>query len=129
MCQIANSRLYDLSIQEIQRNNKTDKISKLQAPTRGLALKLSSSEAILVTTQVPENIGVPRPLRLKVIGDSQSTDIKTIVDITLKLTLLHHGSLKDPRLPVPLFGADRIAYRRLQGIYPVAFEGDIQYWL
>ena len=122
-------RLYDLSVEEIQRNNKTDKISKLQAPSRGLALKLSSSEAILVTTQVPENIGVPRPLRLKVIEDGQSADIKIIVDITLKLTLLHHGSLKDPRLPVPLFGADRIAYRRLQGIYPVAFEGDIQYWL
>ena len=54
-------RLYDLSIEEIARNDKTDKISKLQAPTRGLALKLSSHEAILVTTQVPENIGVPRP--------------------------------------------------------------------
>ena len=28
------------------------------------------------------------------------------VDATLKLTLLHHGSLRDPRLPIPLFGAD-----------------------
>ena len=122
-------RLYDLSIQVIQRKNKTGKISKLQASTRGLALKLSFSEAILVTTQVPENVGVPRPLRLKVIEDGLSADIETIVDITLKLTLLHHGSLKDPRLPVPLFGADRIAYRRLQGIYPDELEGNIQYWL
>ena len=122
-------RLYNLSIQKIQKNNKSETISKLQAPTRGLALKLSSSEAILVTTQVPENIGVPRPLRLKVREEGLSVDIKTLVDITLKLTLLHHGSLKDPRLPVPLFGADRIAYRRLQGIYPGELEGDIQYWL
>ena len=122
-------RLYNLPIQEIQRNNKSENTSQLQAPTRGLALKLSSSEAILITTQVCENIGVPRPLRLKVIQDGLSIDIETIINITLKLTLLHHGSLKDPRLPVPLFGADRIAYRRLQGIYPNELEGDIQYWL
>ena len=110
-------RLYNLS-------NKN-----LQQPTRGLALKLSSSEVILVTTQVQENIGVPRPLRLKVREQGVSVDIKTLVDTTLKLTLLHHGSLKDPRLPIPLFGADRIAYRRLQGIYPGELEGDKQYWL
>ncbi len=30
---------------------------------------------------------------------------------TLKLTLLHYGSLKEPRLPIPLYGADAIAYR------------------
>ena len=122
-------RLYNLSIQEIQRNNQTEKISKLQAPTRGLALKLSPREAILVTTEVSEKVGVPRPLRLKVIEEGLSADIETIVDITLKLILLHHGALKDPRLPVPLFGADRIAYRSLQGIYPGDLEGDIQYWL
>ncbi len=56
-------------------------------------------------------------------------ELKMLVDTTLKLTLLHHGSLKDPRLPIPLFGADRIAYRRLQGIYPGELEGNVQYWL
>ncbi len=122
-------RLYNLSIQEMQKEDRTRKISQLQKPTRGLALKLSSSEAILVTTEVDEKVGVPRPLRLKVIQDRIFIDIKIIVDITLKLTLLHHGSLKDPRLPVPLFGADRIAYRRLQGIYPGELEGNVQYWL
>ncbi len=110
-------RLYNLS-------NKN-----LQQPTRGLVLKLLSSEVILVTTQVYENIGVPRPLRLKVRDGGVSVDIKDLVDTTLKLILLHHGSLKDPRLPIPLFGADRIAYRRLQGIYPGELEGHKQYWL
>lgn len=70
-----------------------------------------------------------RPLRLKIREEGISASIETLVDTTLKLTLLHHGSLKDPRLPIPLFGADRIAYRRLQGIYPGALEGDKQYWL
>ena len=102
---------------------------KLQHPTRGLTLFLSPREAILVTTQVPPKIGLPRPLRLRVREEGASVDIKILVDATLKLTLLHHGSLKDPRLPIPLFGADRIAYRRLQGIYPGELEGDKQYWL
>lgn len=102
---------------------------KLQHPTRGLALCLSPREAILVTTQVPPTIGLPRPLRLRVRAEGASVDLKTLVDTTLKLTLLHHGSLKDPRLPIPLFGADRIAYRRLQGIYPGELEGNKQYWL
>lgn len=102
---------------------------KLQHPTRGLTLFLSPTEAIVVTTQVPPKIGLPRPLRLKVREEGASVDIKTLVDTTLKLTLLHHGSLKDPRLPIPLFGADRIAYRRLQGIYPGELEGNKQYWL
>jgi argonaute-like protein implicated in RNA metabolism and viral defense len=113
-------RLYDLDF-----SNK-----KLKQPTKGLALKLSSSEAIVITTQVEEKIGVPRPLRLKIRQESSvNIDIETLVYITLKLTLLHHGSLKDPRLPIPLFGADKIAYRRLQGIYPGELEGDKQYWL
>ena len=86
-------RLYNLHIQETQQNNKTQKISKLQQPTRGLALKLSPREVILVTTQVYENVGVPRPLRLKVREEGISANITTLVNTTLKLTLLHHGSL------------------------------------
>ena len=102
---------------------------KLQHPTRGLVMFLSPREAIVVTTQVPPKIGLPRPLRLRVREEGVSVDIRTLVDTTLKLTLLHHGSLKDPRLPIPLFGADRIAYRRLQGIYPGELEGNKQFWL
>ncbi len=59
-------RLHNLSTQKIQQGDRTEKRSKLQQPTRGLALQLSSREVILVTTQVYENIGVPKPLRLKV---------------------------------------------------------------
>jgi Piwi domain len=102
----------------------------LTVPTQGLGLKLSQREAILVTTSVTEKMGLPVPLRLKII-DSGGLEItiQDLVNTTLKLTLLHHGSLKAPRLPVPLFGSDRIAYRRLQGIYPGTSEGDRQFWL
>lgn len=75
-------------------------------------------------------MGLPYPLRLKVLPDEgQQVSIKSVVETTLKLTLLHHRALKEPRLPIPLFGADRIAYRRLQGIYPGTLIGDHQFWL
>lgn len=105
--------------------------SILQAPTKGLVLRLSKYEVILVTTEVKsEKMGLPCPLRLKVIPDEgQQVSLESLVEATLKLTLLHHGALKEPRLPVPLFGADRIAYRRLQGISPGVLEGTRQFWL
>ncbi|NEN91121.1 MAG: stem cell self-renewal protein Piwi, partial [Okeania sp. SIO3H1] len=102
----------------------------LIAPTKGLALRLSSHEVILITTHVAENMGLAQPLRLKVIPDeNQQISLESLVEATLKLTLLHHGSLKEPRLPVPIYGSDRIAYRRLQGISPGALNGDRQFWL
>ena len=101
----------------------------LGQPTRGLALKLSNREVILVTTNVREKIGVPRPLRLRIHEDGEQTSLEQLIEATLKLTLLHYGSLKDPRLPIPLYASDAIAYRRLQGIYPTNPEGDRQFWL
>ncbi|MEH2120247.1 Piwi domain-containing protein [Nostoc sp.] len=107
--------------------------SVVTAPTKGLALQLSPYEVILVTTEVKsEKMGLPYPLRLKIIPDpehEQQVSIESLIEATLKLTLLHHGALKEPRLPVPLYGSDKIAYRRLQGIAPGTVEGDRQFWL
>jgi hypothetical protein len=102
---------------------------QINAPSKGLAFALSPREVILVTSQVSEQIGVPRPLRLKVHELGEQANLKQLVNTTLKLTLLHYGSLKDPRLPIPLYGADAIAYRRLQGICPGLLEDDCQFWL
>jgi len=101
----------------------------LAAPNVGLALRLSSKEAILITTKVPARVGLARPLRLRVREEGYCVSIESVVETTLKLTLLHHGALKTPRLPMPLHGADRIAYLKLNGIYPSILEGDRQFWL
>jgi hypothetical protein len=101
----------------------------LMPPTRGLALKLSSHEAIVVTTQVDTNVGLARPLRLNIRLEGHSVSIESVVEATLKLTLLHHGALKSPRLPMPLYGADRIADLLLKRISPSVLEGDRQFWL
>jgi hypothetical protein len=106
------------------------KQATLTAPPEGLTLYLSPREALLVTTKVSEKIGLARPIRLTIHEASEPASIEQVVETTLKLTLLHHGALKAPRLPMPIFGADRVAGLRLQGIYPSsALEGDRQFWL
>jgi Piwi domain len=97
------------------------------APTRGLSLKLSKNEAVLVTTQITEKIGVPRPIRLTIHPEGHQVPIEQILDATLKMTLLHHGALKPPRLPMLLHGADRLAGLRLNGVY--VSDCDRQFWL
>lgn len=106
----------------------------IAAPEKGLALRISSTEAVLVTTQVTEKIGLAHPLRLTVITGNYpaliSPPIEQVVETTLKLTLLHHGALKMPRLPMPVYGAHKTAKLRLRGIYPSSMlEGDRQFWL
>ncbi|MEH2231256.1 MAG: Piwi domain-containing protein [Nostoc sp.] len=106
----------------------------ITAPEKGLALRISCTEAVLVTTQVTEEIGLADPLRLTVITGNHpaliSPPIEQVVEITLKLTLLHHGALKMPRVPMPVYGAHKTAKLRLRGIYPSSMlEGDRQFWL
>ncbi len=115
-------RLYNLV-------NKT-----ITAPEKGLALRISSTEAVLVTTEVTENMGLAYPLRLTVITGNHPAliypPIEQVVETTLKLTLLHYGALKMPRLPMPVYGAHKMAKLRLKGIYPSSMlEGDRQFWL
>ncbi|MEA5601176.1 Piwi domain-containing protein [Nostoc sp. UHCC 0252] len=115
-------RLYNLV-------NKT-----IAAPEKGLALRISSTEAVLVTTEVTEKMGLAYPLRLTVITGNHpaliSPPIEQVVETTLKLTLLYYGALKMPRLPMPVYGAHKMAKLRLRGIYPSSMlEGDRQFWL
>ncbi len=112
-----NPRLYEV------------KNKQLFPPPKGLAMKLNPQEAIAVTTQVSDKIGLARPLRLKIRSEGEIVAIEDIIETTLKLTLLHHGASKTTRLPLPLYGADKMAYLRIKGIYPRSMEGDRQFWL
>ena len=117
-CKSGCPRLYNLA---------SSNIRQIQAPDRGLALKLSDREAILVTTQVAIKIGVPRPIRLKIRPEGHQVSIDQVLETTLKFTLLNYGALKSLRLPVMLDGADKIARLRLQGVYVPEFKS--QSWL
>lgn len=128
------SRLYNLVEKTITASKKEKTGKAITAPSKGLALRLSSSEAIVVTTEVSEKIGLALPLHLAVYSGEHpaliSPDIEEVIEPTLKLTLLHHGALKTPRLPMPVYGAHKTAKLRLRGIYPSSMlEGDRQFWL
>jgi len=125
-------RLYNLVERRNYQTNRNTKV--ITSPDKGSALRLSPHEAILVTTEVTEKIGLAHPLRLTVITGHHpalvSPPIEQVIETTLKLTLLHHGALKMPRLPMPVYGAHKTAKLRLRGIYPSSMlEGDRQFWL
>ena len=61
---------------------------------------------------------------LSIYPEGYQATIEDVADVTLKLTLLHYGSLKQPCTPMPIFAAEQMAYRRLQGIYPMNLQGD-----
>jgi hypothetical protein len=95
----------------------------------GVAFRLSSLEAISVITKVCPDAGVARPMILSVHEDGHLAAIEQVLDATQKLTLLQHGALKTPHLPMPLHNTQPMAYLKLNGIYPTLIEGDRQFWL
>jgi hypothetical protein len=130
LVECVKSKIPRLYVSTYDPTEEKGKQYTLSQPPQGLWFQVSNRELILVTTRVSESVGVPRPIRLKIIPqDGQNIDLNQLVAATLKLTLLHHGSLKSTRLPIPTFGADRIAYRALFGSFPTILDNDRQWWL
>jgi len=96
-----------------------------QAP-KGSAFKISSTEALLVSSLPPFREATPLPLHLRA---EPPFTIDQAIDSVLALTYLHYGSLRPPRLPVTIHYSDRIAYMALRGIKPKNLEGDVPFWL
>ncbi len=97
-----------------------------QLPPKGSAFKLNENEALLVSSLPPFQNATPQPLHIRT---EQPFSIEQAVDSVLRLTLLHYGSLRPPRLPVTIHYSDRIAYLVLRGIKPKELEGNIPFWL
>lgn len=95
-------------------------------PAKGTALRLSGTEAFLVSSLPPFQNVTPNPLHLRA---SENFPIEQAIHSVLSLTILHFGSLKSPRLPVTIHYSDEIAYLALQGIKPKNLEGSVPYWL
>ncbi|MFQ5950864.1 MAG: Piwi domain-containing protein [Candidatus Geothermarchaeales archaeon] len=100
--------------------------SRVLQPPKGSAFKLSEKEAFLVSSLPPFKDATPQPLHIRA---EPPFAIEKAIDSVLKLTLLHYGSLRPPRLPVTIHYSDRIAYLALRGIKPKDLEGTIPFWL
>jgi len=99
---------------------------RILQPPKGNVLKLSETEALLVSSLPPSNDATPKPLRIRT---EPPFTIEQAIHSVLCMTLLHYGSLRPPRLPVTIHYSDRIAYLALKGIKPKDLEGNTPFWL
>jgi len=98
----------------------------IDKPAKGTAFKLNANEAFLVSSPPPFKGSTPRPLHIRTDGNFP---IEKAIHSVLSLTLLHYGSVREPRLPVTIHYSDKIAEFSLLGIKPKDLEGDMPFWL
>jgi hypothetical protein len=98
----------------------------IDKPPKSTAFKLSATEAFLVSSPPPFQGSTPRPLHIRTDPDFS---IEKALHSVLSLTLLHYGSVREPRLPVTIHYSDKIAELSLLGIKPKDLEGDTPFWL
>lgn len=95
-------------------------------PPKGTAFVLSETDAFLVSSPPPFKGSTPRPLQIRT---DPTFPIKKALHSVLSLTLLHYGSVREPRLPVTIHYSDKIAELSLLGIKPKDLDGDTPFWL
>jgi hypothetical protein len=95
-------------------------------PPKGSALKVSNTEAFLVSSPPPFKDATPQPLHLRT---EASFPIEQAIHSVLTLTQLHYGSVRPPRLPVTIHYSDKIAGLAINGIKPKDLEGNVPFWL
>jgi argonaute-like protein implicated in RNA metabolism and viral defense len=100
--------------------------SAAQAPKGGY-VRESDRVAHVVSSPPPFEGSTPRPLQVHVRSDSLS--IEEALHSVLSFSLMHHGSVRPPRLPVSLHYSDSVASRLQDGIRPRNQKGKLPYWL
>ncbi|MFQ3579942.1 MAG: Piwi domain-containing protein, partial [Bacteroidales bacterium] len=98
-----------------------EKIRRIEKPDKGTIFKMSNNEAFLVSSLPPFSVCTPRPLHVKTVN----VPIEEALHSILSLTLLHYGSVREPRLPVSIHYSDKSAEFSLAGIKPKILEGTI----
>lgn len=98
----------------------------IERPDKGSIFRLSDNEAFLVSSLPIHRNSTPRPLLIRTYG---TLPIEKAVHSVLSMTVLHHGSLLPPRLPVTIHYSDRIGYLALHGVKPRNLEGSIPFWM
>ena len=100
---------------------------KIVKAPKGSILKLSETEALLVSSEYPAGFrATPQPIRVRT---HLPFSLKHALHSVLSLTLLHYGSLRQPRLPVTTHYADKISSMAVKGLKPETLDGEIPFWL
>ncbi len=100
---------------------------KIVKAPKGRILKLSETEALLVSSEFPTGFkATPQPIRVRT---HPPFTLEHALHSVLSLTLLHYGSLRPPRLPVTTHYADKISSMAVKGLKPKTLDGEIPFWL
>ena len=95
--------------------------------SKGSILKLSDTEALLVSSEFPTGFkATPQPIRVRTHPPFR---LEHALHSVLSLTLLHYGSLRPPRLPVTTHYADKISSMAVKGLKPGTLDGEVPFWL
>lgn len=90
-------------------------------------MKLSETEALLVSSELsPSFKATPQPIQVRT---HPPFPLEHALHSVLSLTLLHHGSVRFPRLPVTIHYADKICSMAAKGLKPDTRDGAIPFWL
>lgn len=100
--------------------------SATRAP-KGSYVRVNDQTAHVVSSPPPFEGSTPRPLQVRVRSDSLS--IEEALHSVLSFSIMHHGSVRPPRLPVSLHYSDSVANRLQDGIRPPSQKGTMPYWL
>jgi argonaute-like protein implicated in RNA metabolism and viral defense len=103
-----------------------DDFNSIHQPKKGMAFRVSSQDAFLVSSLPPSKSVTPLPIHIRSFNDFP---IEKALHSILSLTLLHYGSERMPKLPVSVHYSDRIGYLAIRGIKPKNLEGETLYWL
>ncbi|MHA1908768.1 MAG: Piwi domain-containing protein [Candidatus Thorarchaeota archaeon] len=95
-------------------------------PAKGDVFRSDEHNALVVSSLPPFTDATPQPLQIRVGPD---ITLDQGIDSVLKLTYLHYGSTRPPKLPVTTHYADKISYMVLRGIKPPNLEGSKMFWL
>lgn len=98
----------------------------VQGPEKGWGICLNGTEALLVSSLPPYKGSTPRPLRIRTDG---SISLKKAIESVHKLSFLHYGSVRQPRLPVTVHYSDQIAWLASKGVSPTSAQGKLPFWI
>lgn len=96
-------------------------------PPKGSYFRINDRVAYVVSSPPPFSGSTARPLHIRVRSDDLT--IEDAIHSVLSFTLMHHGSVRPPRLPVSLHYSDNVAGRLQNGIRPPNQKGTLPYWL
>jgi hypothetical protein len=95
-------------------------------PRKGDWIRISDSEAVLVSTLARHSTGTPQPLHIRC---TPNITIEDAVKSVLQLSNLHYGSQQQPRCPITTHDAHHISKMLMMGVRPPGDEGTVPWWL